>query len=430
MDEIDNLTDTTSARADDTSPKIDSLLPPAKIHLFSDDLETLSLFDSLNDDWRFGRIHLAIRGNNLDDAIDYYSRRKSPTLIIVQSETTSEAFQKRLEDLAGACDEGTAAIVVGPVNDVQLYRHLTNVGISDYLVYPLDKEDLVEAIATALQEIIGAVDSHLLALVGVKGGVGTTCVASMMADILSEKYQQKTLLMDAAGANSTLWNNFSFTPSGSLIEAALAVADQDMETFDRLIVKDADYLHILNSGTENILDKPVAVEAYEMLLDYCLSVYPNVIVDTSGAPVAIKKVVLARANSVGIVTTPRVPDLSLTKLMMKAIASIPGGHNKKPSVLLNKTGSAKNLDIGASDLKEALKIDDLTELPWDATLFAGAENSGEPLSSQKNFASFQTKLEQVLERMFGISTIDDSQKNTNSGIGGIGAFLNKLKGEK
>lgn len=413
-----------------SSPKVDSLLPPAKIHLFSDDLETLSLFDSLNDDWRFGRIHLAIRGNNLDDAIEYYSRRKSPTLIIIQTDTISDAFQKRLEDLAGACDEGTAAIIVGPVNDVQLYRHLTNIGISDYLVYPMSLEDLVEAIADALQDIIGAVDSHLLAMVGVKGGVGTTCVASMMADILSEKYEQKTLLMDAAGANSTLWNNFSFTPSGSLIEAALAVADQDMETFDRLIVKQTDYLHILNSGTENILDKPVAVEAYEMLLDYCLSVYPNVIVDTSGAPVAIKKVVLARANSVGIVTTPRVPDLSLTKLMMKAIASIPGGHNKKPTILLNKIGSAKNLDIGAADIREAIGIEDLTELPWDGSFFAGAENAGEPLSEQKSFPTYRAKLEKVLEGMFGITAVESDHKNTSTGFSGLSGLLNILKGDK
>ena len=415
-------------QGNETVEKVDSLLPPAKIHLFSEDLDTLNLFDALSEDWRFGRVHLAIRGNNLDDSIEYYSRRKSPTLIIIQTETTSPEFQKRLEDLAGVCDEGTAAIVVGPVNDVQLYRHLTNIGISDYLVHPLNKEDLVEAIATSLQDIIGAVDSHLLALIGVKGGVGTTCVASMMGDILSKDFRQKTLIMDAAGANSTLWNNFSFTPSGSLIEAALAVADQDMETFDRLIVKKSDHLHILNSGTENILDKPVAVEAYEMLLDYCLSIYPNVIVDTSGAPVAIKKVVLARANSVGIVTTPRVPDLSLTKMMMKGIATIPGGHNKKPMILLNKSGCAKSHEIGASDIKEALGIDDLIELPWDANMFAGAENSGEALSVQKGFGPYKNKLANVLGAMFGISTFSHEGETQSSN--GLAGFFDKLKGGK
>lgn len=404
--------------------KVDSLLPPAKIHLFSEDPASLALFESLGEDWRFGRIHLAIRGKNLDDSIEYYSRRKSPTLIIIQTNTTSAEFQHRLEDLAGVCDEGTAAIVVGPINDVQLYRHLTNIGISDYLVSPLGKEDLVEAVATALQDIIGAVDSHLLALVGVKGGVGTTCIASMMADILSANFGEKTLLMDAAGANSTLWNNFSFTPSGSLIEAALAVADQDMETLDRLIVKKSDQLHILNSGTENILDKPVAVEAYEMLLDYCLSIYPNVVVDTSGAPVAIKKVVLARANSVGVITTPRVPDLSLAKLMIKAIAAIPGGHNKKPVIMLNKSDSDKKHEIGAADIVEALGIDGLVELPWDVGMFAGAENAGEPLSLQKSFPIYKEKLTNILGTMFS-KTVVESEAATDKkpSKGGIWSIL-------
>jgi pilus assembly protein CpaE len=411
------------------SHKVDSLLPPAKIHLFSEDLETLSLFDALSEDWRFGRIHTAIRGNNLDDAIEYYSRRKSPTLIVIQTNTIEDAFQKRLEDLAGVCDEGTAAVIVGPVNDVQLYRHLINIGISDYLVEPLRTEDLVSSVANALQDLVGAVNSQLLALVGVKGGVGTTCVTSMMGDILSGSFQQKTLVLDAAGANSTLWNNFGFSPSGSLIEAALAVADQDMEIFKRLIVKKSDYLHVLNSGTENILDKPVAVEAYEMLLDYCLSIYPNVIVDTSGAPVAIKKVVLARANSIAVVTTPRVPDLSLTKLMLKAIKSIPGGHNKNPYVILNKSGMSKSHEIGAKDICEALDISEIIELPWDTNMFAKAENSGEALSTQKNFSVYQKKLYGVLLAMFNVKIhSDNDDAKTTSSIGFFNTLLNRVKG--
>ena len=39
--------------------------------------------------------------------------------------------------------------MIGPVNDVQLYRHLTGMGISDYLVRPVESEHLVEALANA-----------------------------------------------------------------------------------------------------------------------------------------------------------------------------------------------------------------------------------------------------------------------------------------
>ena len=405
---------------------IDSLLPPAKIHLFSHHTETKELFDSLAEDWRFGRIHLATRGENLENAIEYYSRRKSPTLILIQTDTIDEDFQKRLEDLASLCDEGTAAIVIGPVNDVQLYRHLTNLGISDYLVSPMDKEDLVQAMAGALQNIIGAVDSHLMAFVGVKGGVGTTSIASAMADTLSKSYNAKTLIMDAAGARSTLWNNFGFTPTGSLIEAALAIADNDKETFNRLIVKNTNNLHALNSGTENILDKPVAVEAYEMLLDHCLSIYPNIVLDTSAAPAAIKKVVLARANSICVVTTPSVPALSLTKIMLKALSNIPGGHNKKPIIIVNKAGLAKKEEVSTDDIQKILEIDDLIKIPFDSSTYALAENNGEKISEQKGFTAQEKLFKQMIERSIDLNNLQTENEGNNSSSSGLFSFVNKM----
>jgi len=387
-----------------SNQKIESLLPPAKIHLFSDDLETLNLFHTLGEDWRFGRVNMGMRGDNLDQAIEHYSRRKSPTLILIQTEETGEAFEEKLAALAEYCDEGTAAIVIGPINDVQLYRHLTSIGVSDYLVAPLKQEDLVEAIANSLQNIVGAVDSHLMAFIGVKGGVGTTSISSLAAHILSDKLEAKTLIIDAAGAQSNLWSHFGFTPSGTLIEATRAVLDSDTDALNRLIVKASDTLHILNSGTENIMDNPVATQAYEMMLDHFLSIYPNVVVDTSGAGIQITRLVLSRANSIGLIATPRVPDLSQAKLLLKAIKDMPGGENKKVEIFINKNEASKN-DIPLSDIKEALNFNSLTDIKWNADAFANNENTGK-LNIQ-NQTSILSKIIPTLIKMTGINGFDD-----------------------
>ncbi len=408
-----------------TEQKISSLLPPAKIHLFSDDLETLNLFHALGEDWRFGRINMGIRGDNLDEAIDHYSRRKSPTLILIQTEDTGDAFEEKLGELAEHCDEGTAAIVIGPVNDVQLYRHLTSIGVSDYLVAPLTAEDLVEAIANSLQNIVGAVDSHLMALVGVNGGVGTTSIAAMMADILSDDFDAKTLVLDAAGGQSSLWSHFGFSPSGTLIESARAVVDNDEDALNRLIVKKSDHLHVLNSGTESILDNPVATQAYEMMLDHFLSTYPNVIIDTSGAPVQIKRMILSRANSVGIVTTPRVPDLSQTKMMLKAIKDMPGSNNRKIKIILNKVSASKS-DIPHRDIEDALGQKNIVGLDWNPEFYAAAENNGEPLSTQKSFESVKLKLATAIAEMVGIKMFDSAMKTQMNS--GLLSLFNKLRG--
>jgi pilus assembly protein CpaE len=402
---------------------INSLLPPAQIHLFSTDEETIGTFETLAADWRFGRITMSKRGSNLDDAINHYSRRKSPTLILIQTEDTGQEFQDRLADLADVCNEGTAAIIIGPVNDVQLYRHLTSMGISDYLVKPIGEDQLVDAVAASLQDIVGAVNSHLMGVVGAKGGVGTTSVSAMIGHCLGQDFKSKTLIVDACGGSSTLWNHFGFSPTGTLIEATRAVVDKDDDSLARLIVKKSDHLHILNTGAESMLDNPVAEQAYEMLLDKCLSIYPNVIVDLSKAPVQIIRMVLSRANSIGLVATPRVPDLSIAKIMLKDFQELPGAAGRNPTVFMNKAGAAKTSDVPATDAEEALKTDRLATIPWEAVGFADAENSGEFIGSSQFYNKNVTTLREAITKMTGYELSDDAVQNSSS----IFESLNFLK---
>jgi len=402
--------DNDKGQSQSTTHKVDKLLPPAKIHLFSDDLETLNLVHILGENWRFGRTNIGIRGDSLDAAIAYYARRKSPTLIIIQTETIDDDFQNKLGGLADVCDEGTAAIIIGPVNDVQLYRHLTSIGISDYLVAPVDSEDIINAIASSLQSIVGSVDSHLMSFIGVKGGVGTSAVSIMSAQILAEQFDAKTLILDAAGAKSILWNHFEFSPSGTLIEAARAVVDDDIDALDRLFIKKTDHLHVLNIGAENILDNKLAPEAFDVFLDYCLSIYPNVVMDLSGASPAIKRMCLTRSSSIHIVTTPRVPDLSLTKLYIKEIDDMPGADVRKPYIIVNKSDRQKSHDLHMKDVKNTFSDDNLIDIPWNADMFSKAESNGEPLFTQSKYKGYIDILKPYLADVTQLSHFKHAMK--------------------
>lgn len=419
---MDKENDQKKQTPDPINSPIDSLLPPAQIHLFSNDEQTKNTFQELTEDWRFGRISMSVRGENLDEAITHYSRRKSPTLIIIQTETTDEAFQKKLEELSGVCGEETAAIVIGPVNDVQLYRHLTGMGISDYLVKPVSPTDMLAAIASSLQDIVGAVDSHLMAVYGIKGGVGATSVAAMMAHILSDSFHAKTLILDASGGASTLWTHFGFAPSGTLIEAARAIVDKDDDAFKRLIIKKGDYLHVMNCGAESIMDNPIAAQAFEMLLDKCLTLYPNVVLDLSRAPVQLTRMVMARANSIALVATPRVPDLSITKLMLKDLRELPGAAGRHPFIIINKSAMVKSTDISASDAAEALQTENVATLDWDAALFGETENSGEFIAERGGFVKYQSTLIPIIEKITGYKPVKDEAVKKD--------FLSFLKGGK
>jgi pilus assembly protein CpaE len=180
------------------------LLPVARVSLFVRDQDIRDLAESLKSDWRFARVTFDIRDGGVDTAIDTYRQAVSPNLVIVETEEIGDSFTGRLEVLANSCAENTAAVVVGPVNDVYLYRRLIDMGVSDYLVRPVDRDVLIELIAKILIEKLGAPGSRMVAFVGAKGGVGTSMVAQTSALVSSHDLEQKTVIMDAAGGGVLL----------------------------------------------------------------------------------------------------------------------------------------------------------------------------------------------------------------------------------
>jgi pilus assembly protein CpaE len=137
-----------------------------------------------------------------------------------------ESFMAKLEELASHCDEGTAAVIIGPVNDVYLYRQMIDMGISDYLVKPISSDVMAEVCAKTLIEKIGVKGSRLIAYIGAKGGVGTSLLGQTAALGVSQFMDQKTFLLDTCGGWSTLSVGLGFEPSTTLVEAARATDAQ------------------------------------------------------------------------------------------------------------------------------------------------------------------------------------------------------------
>ena len=54
--------------------------------------------------------------------------------------------QAGLDGLAEVCDAGTKVIVIGHVNDVDLYRDLVRRGVSEYIVAPVETLEIIRSI--------------------------------------------------------------------------------------------------------------------------------------------------------------------------------------------------------------------------------------------------------------------------------------------
>lgn len=396
------------------------LLPTARVHVFSHDEATRLAVAALSEDWRYARVSIEVFEGGADQAQAKYSSETSPDVLIVETPTIDDSFSEQLEGLAGYCDEGTSAIIVGPDNDVQLYRRLVSMGVSDYLVNPVSSADISNVIAKSLIEKHGVTGSKLIAFVGAKGGVGTSTLAQNFAVTISGKVKQKTFILDAGGGwaylSRAMANN---EPSGSLAEAVRMCQRDDEEGLKRLMVSYSDELEYLSSGSEPLLSDPVDAEGFEALIDYIMGTYPIVVCDLSNAPAHLKTLVLSKAAQVFVVTTPVLSSLRGAGTIIKESKDIRGGSEDNLSLVVNQRGFAGGVDVGKADIEVGLGLKIDVDVPYLPKVFCVAESKGLLACKVKGAEKVWDGMFQCVSDIFHDSKSADKTEKS----GGIGALL-------
>jgi len=403
----------------------DILLPEARIFVFSKDEDTLVSTSELKSDWRFARVDVNAVEGDVQTAIETFASQPSPNLLIIQTDDINDDFTNALGELSGHCDEGTSAIIIGPVNDVYLYRELIEMGVSDYLVRPIKPDVLKQVVSKSLITKLGVSDSRLIAFIGAKGGVGTSSLAQLAAITSSEAMDHKTLLMDGAGGWSSLSVGIGFDPSATLHEVARAVENNNEDALERMFYQTSGKLTLLASGADSMLDPSVTGVQYEAILDNLMVKYPVVFVDLSSASSDLKKTVISRAHQTIVVTTPTVTSLRFCRSLIKELSEIRGGEADDVSLVINMDGVSKVNEVDGEAIAEALEFKPSLSLPYSPTLFLSHENEISQIFGDKEGAQLKNAFLPILKKVISSSDdAEDKKEDQNSGI--LGGFLSKL----
>lgn len=399
----------------------DILLPRARVALFATNNALSETAHALADDWRFARVQIDILGGDIETAISTFGHQASPELVIIETADISDAFIERLGALAGVCAQGTDAVIVGPKNDVQLYRSLIGMGVRDYLVLPVASEDMVGVIAKTLLDKKGLSDSQLGVVIGGKGGVGATVMAQSLALIAAEDLGHKTLLTDAAGGSGTLGIAFGIEGAGGYSEAVRLGASGSDDDVKRLLQKPRDNLSVMVSGGEGMLVDHTDAEGVEKLIERLMHTYPLTVFDASGASHAVQKRMLTLAAHITLVTAPQLPVLRNTRALLSEIKMIRGGLGHV-DLVLNMQGIAGSDDVPLRDIKAALDIDPLVSVSYQSRLFAQAEGTQQPVVAGKNGADLRRQLQPLARRMAGDTASSPTAGKPGSDGGGLSLF--------
>lgn len=209
------------------------------------------------------------------------AKSTSPRLLIVDIAGVEDPVA-RLNELANVCDPDVNVIAVGDRNDIVLYRDLKNIGIADYFVKPLVKDVVTRICRNALNpglEQPKMRTGKLIFVIGVRGGVGATTIATHTAWHLSETGRRRVVLLDLDLKHGDTSLQFDIVPSNALCEAVEFPDRVDKLFLDRAVQPVSDRLHLLASVAPLTQNLQVGPEGVAPLLEKLAAQYRYVVVD-------------------------------------------------------------------------------------------------------------------------------------------------------
>src|SRR5215216_6872271 len=194
-----------------------------------------------------------VHKGGLRNAVQSLSVSASPTILFVDLSESADPLND-INALAEVCEPGTVVIASGQVNDVRLYRDLVASGIHDYLLKPFTVDHLRDTFANAQTTLSGprgeaqADKPHIMAaVIGVRGGVGASTIATSLAWLLGEKARRTTALLDLDVHFGTGALALDLEPGRGLTDAIENPSRIDGLFIERAMIRANDHLAILSA---------------------------------------------------------------------------------------------------------------------------------------------------------------------------------------
>lgn len=288
-----------------------------------------------------------------------------------------------LHQLAEEAPDGeTEVIMVGNINDIEMYQSLIQQGVSDYLMSPIDESKLIdtfEKVVDRRRELSGSIDpKNLIVVTGSRGGVGASTVATALGEIVSNHHQKKTLLIDLDIHGGTQYISYDVDASPGLYEILQSPQRVDALFLERTLVKVNENLALLSAG--EIEDNHNATDAgLAALLSQARQGIDTVIIDLPrGAELG--KSSLLMAGTVVLVCSLTLPSLRETVALINLIET--KGSADKIILVANRVGEHKAGIISLQEFSKQIRKE-MIQLPFDPRSVTQSMMQARPLTSYR-----------------------------------------------
>ncbi|WP_423601750.1 AAA family ATPase [Sphingomonas sp. MS122] len=373
-----------------------------------------------------------VNKGGLRNAVQTLSVSASPNVLFVDLSESGDPLND-INALAEVCEPGTVVIAAGQVNDVRLYRDLVASGIQDYLLKPLNPDMLREAFVQA-QTVLNAPKfaepgtdrPHCaVAVIGTRGGVGASTLATSLSWLLSEKGGRNTALLDLDVHFGTGALALDLEPGRGLTDAIENPSRIDGLFIERAMVKASDKLAVLSA--EAPINSPVMTDgaAFFQLQEEIRGAFECTVID-------LPRTMLV--NYPHLITDVQVAVL-VTELTLAAardaIRILSWFKSNAPHtqmiVVANRVPAGGQLEISRKDFEGSIERRIDYALPFEPKVAVQAAKLGKPLAEAGKGIKGLAALSDIADKVVAYT---DAAAEDNESKGLKGAKAGKAAGDK
>jgi pilus assembly protein CpaE len=369
-----------------------------------------------------------VNKGGLRNAVQTLAVSASPNILFVDMSESGDPLND-INGLAEVCEPGTVVIATGLVNDVRLYRDLLASGIQDYLLKPFTPDQLREAFAHGQMIVSGprlneptTERPHVMsAVIGVRGGVGASTVASSLAWLMGDKLGRSTALLDLDVHFGTGALALDIEPGRGLTDAIENPSRIDGLFIERAMVRANEKLSVLSA--EAPLNQPLlndgsayfqlqeeirnAFEATVLDLPRSMLVqHPHLVQDIHAAIVVVEFTLAATRDAIRILGWLKT-NAPQAKVMLVA--------NRVPS---------GTVEISRKDFEQSVERKVDLCIPFDMKAAAQAAKLGQPFAKVATGARIAQPLNQLVNMT--VATVEGGDEAGGGESGKRSSLLDKF----
>jgi pilus assembly protein CpaE len=387
---------------DVTPPAADEYISPAprvSVQAFCASVAVATTVRAASEDRRLGKAHLSVHMGGVAAAIENYQKAPTPNVIVLETEVEHDILEG-LDELATVCDAGTRVVVIGSASDVAPYRELVRRGVSDYVVGPVQPLDVVRAICGLYSSSEEVAVGRVIAVVGAKGGVGSSTVAHNVAWAIARDLALDSVVIDLDLAFGTAGLDYNQDPVQGIANAISQPERPDTAFMERLLAKCTDRLSLLAAPATLDQVYDFGADAFDAIFDTMRMTTPCIVLDVPHQWSAWTKRALIGADDILVVAEPDLANMRNAKNMLNVLrAARP--NDRPPLYCLNQIGMYKRPEITVREFAKAIESQPIAAIPFDSKMFGTAANNGQMIAQVAANHRTTTMFLQMAQRMTG-----------------------------